>query len=95
MRDANSFIYIGSLDFVIVMVFFFHRLSGCQDDLYTCHIWAAKGECSTNKVWMKQNCKRSCHVCGGKAKTVNPSVLHVCIDVMSKQVFRLKTNYKT
>ncbi|XP_078383081.1 uncharacterized protein LOC144665674 isoform X2 [Oculina patagonica] len=38
-------------------------LCNCQDDFYTCHIWAAKGECSANEVWMKRNCKRSCNTC--------------------------------
>ena len=41
------------------------RVSGCQDEFYTCHLWAAKGECSANQVWMKKHCKRSCSACGG------------------------------
>ena len=38
----------------------------CQDDYHTCHIWAAKGECTTYEVWMKRHCKKSCKVCQGK-----------------------------
>ncbi|CAH3015713.1 unnamed protein product [Porites evermanni] len=40
-------------------------LCSCQDGYHTCHIWAAKGDCTKNKAWMTKNCQRSCRVCRG------------------------------
>ncbi|KAL9961868.1 hypothetical protein ACROYT_G030900 [Oculina patagonica] len=68
----------GYSDIAIDDVYIDPGLCNCQDDFYTCHIWAAKGECSANEVWMKRNCERSCHVCGG----VTPSS---CEDINKAQ----------
>lgn len=53
----------GYSDIAIDDVYIDSGLCSCQDEFHTCHIWAAKGECNANEVWMKQNCKRSCNVC--------------------------------
>ncbi|KAH3805530.1 hypothetical protein DPMN_133834 [Dreissena polymorpha] len=29
-----------------------------------CEKWAAEGECQINRVWMPENCRKSCHMCG-------------------------------
>ncbi|KAJ7365624.1 hypothetical protein OS493_002332 [Desmophyllum pertusum] len=55
----------GYSDIAIDDVYIDPGLCNCQDDFHTCHIWAAKGECTANQFWMKRNCKRSCSVCGG------------------------------
>jgi len=55
----------GYSDIAIDDVYIDPGLCRCQDDFYTCHIWAAKGECAVNKEWMKENCKRSCKICRG------------------------------
>ncbi|XP_027060312.1 uncharacterized protein LOC113686839 isoform X1 [Pocillopora damicornis] len=62
----------GYSDIAIDDVYIDPGLCKCQDDYYTCHIWATKGECSANKKWMRENCKRSCNVCGAISATTPP-----------------------
>jgi len=61
----------GYSDIAIDDVYIDPGLCSCQDEFHTCHIWAAKGECTANEVWMKQNCKRSCNVCRGKLRKLH------------------------
>jgi prolyl 4-hydroxylase len=39
--------------------------AGCIDDNESCENWAKGGECDANPVFMKQQCRASCHVCNG------------------------------
>ncbi|XP_019634432.1 PREDICTED: uncharacterized protein LOC109477553 isoform X1 [Branchiostoma belcheri] len=39
--------------------------SNCEDNNRNCASWARRGECRSNPTWMRQNCRRSCNVCGG------------------------------
>lgn len=38
-------------------------ISCLDSDVTNCPRWAIQGECDTNP-WMKDNCKKSCGVCG-------------------------------
>lgn len=58
----------GYSDIAIDDVYIDPGLCSCQDDFHTCHIWAAKKECTANPTWMKRHCKRSCKVCGGPTR---------------------------
>uniref|UniRef100_A0A0B6ZGY8 Metalloendopeptidase n=1 Tax=Arion vulgaris TaxID=1028688 RepID=A0A0B6ZGY8_9EUPU len=41
------------------------KLGGCKDsyDQIKCKIWQERGDCITNKRWMKDNCKSTCNLC--------------------------------
>ncbi|XP_068735001.1 uncharacterized protein [Montipora capricornis] len=51
-------------DIAIDDVYIDPGLCSCQDDYFTCHLWAQKGECTKNREWMRDHCHRSCKVCG-------------------------------
>ena len=66
-RPLERHIYINESCIVpeLVVLSIFCSFADCQDGYHTCHIWAAKGDCTKNKAWVTKNCKRSCRVCGG------------------------------
>lgn len=66
----------GYSDIAIDDVYIDDGLCNCQDDYHTCHIWAAKGECTANEVWMKRHCKKSCKVCQGVISSCEDNSKH-------------------
>jgi hypothetical protein len=40
----------------------------CDDSDEGCEYWASIGECRVNPNWMKENCRKSCNVCGSTAE---------------------------
>jgi curved DNA-binding protein CbpA len=40
----------------------------CVDEYSDCHLWAATGECQSNRKYMTDHCARSCGLCPGAAK---------------------------
>ena len=44
-------------------------IADCIDLSEKCALWAFKGECEENRVWMTNICRKSCNVCGGKINT--------------------------
>lgn len=61
----------------------------CVDTHESCEKWASTGECEANPAFMKNNCKKSCFVCGsieinmGVEQNINPKeadAIHKCLE---------------
>lgn len=63
-------------------------------DSSECDKWAAEGECQINPVWMPENCRKSCHMCGDSGKIVTtpeptpePGMLNYILSLKSTAAF--------
>ncbi|XP_015763477.1 PREDICTED: meprin A subunit alpha-like [Acropora digitifera] len=59
-------------DFAIDDVYIDPGLCNCQDNYHTCYLWARKGQCASNRKWMRDHCKRSCKVCTATVAPTRP-----------------------
>lgn len=59
-------------DFAIDDVYIDPGLCNCQDNYHTCYLWARKGQCTSNRKWMRDHCKRSCKVCTATVAPTRP-----------------------
>jgi len=48
--------------------------AGCEDQVLGCEVWAKKGECEKNPLYMKKTCPKSCGTCPDTAGTSKDEV---------------------